>query len=56
MTDAGRSPLPDSQTPQGGGWKPVVKYAITAAAVTLTAIFTDSLDLAALVGTVLHGR
>ncbi|SNS32715.1 hypothetical protein SAMN06893096_103234 [Geodermatophilus pulveris] len=45
-----------SKSPEGGGWQPVVKLAITATAVTVTAIFTDSLDLAALMGTVLHGR
>jgi hypothetical protein len=57
MSNVGRCPVPDnSQSPRGGGWQPVVKYAITAGAVTLTAILTDSLDMAALVGTVLHGR
>ena len=57
MSNVGGSTLPDnSQPPEGGGWQPVVKLAITATAVTLTATFTDSLDLATLVATVLHGR
>jgi hypothetical protein len=57
VTDVGRTTLPDDgRRPSGNGWPPVVKHGITAAAVTLTAIFTDSLDLATLVGALLHGR
>ena len=57
VTDVGRPTLPDDgRRPGGDGWPPVVKHGITAAAVTLIAIFTESLELATLVGALLHGR
>ena len=57
VTDVGRPTLPDGdQEPGGNGWKPVVKHGITAVAVTVTVVLTHSLELATLVGAILHGR
>ena len=57
MTDVARPTLPDDgRRPGGDGWGPAARYAIRAVAVTVTVVLTDSLDLAAFVATVLHGR
>jgi hypothetical protein len=49
-------PRYNSEPPNGGGWRGVAVFAVTATAVTVTAIFTHSLDLAVLVGTLLRIR